>query len=185
MAWIDYKKEYDIVPQSWIIDCLKMYKITGEVVKFTEHTMENWRVELKIGGKNLTEVKIQRGIFQGDALTPLLFVIAMMPLNHIHRQCSGKYKLHKLQEKINYLIHMKDIKLFAKKEGTGNPNTGSDNKQSGYRDGIWHRKMHHANNEKRKTTHDGRNRTTKSRKNQNARRKGNLQIFGNVGSGNH
>ena len=26
MAWIDYKKANDMVPQSWIINCLKMYK---------------------------------------------------------------------------------------------------------------------------------------------------------------
>ena len=43
----------------------------------------------------------------------------------------------------------------------GNPNTESDNILSGHRDGIWHRKMHHANNEKQKTTHGERNRTTK------------------------
>ena len=42
--------------------------------------------------------------------------------------------------------------------------------------------MCHAYNEKRETTNDGRNRTTKSRKNQNAQRKGNLQILGNIGS---
>ena len=28
MDWIDYKKAYDMVPQSWIIRCLKMYKIS-------------------------------------------------------------------------------------------------------------------------------------------------------------
>ena len=44
---------------------------------------------------------------------------------------------------------------------------------------------YHANNEKRKTANDGRNRTTKSRKNQNARRNGNLQIIGNTGRGHH
>ena len=42
--------------------------------------------------------------------------------------------------------------------------------------------MCNASNEKRETTHDGRNGTAKSRKNQNARRKGNLQIVGNTGS---
>ena len=41
-----------------------------------------------------------------------------------------------------------------------------------------------ADNEKR-TTNDGRNRTTKSSKNENARRKGNLQILGDIGSGHH
>ena len=34
-------------------------------------------------------------------------------------------------------------------------------------------------------THDRRNRTTKSRKNQNAWGKGNLQVLGNIGSGHH
>ena len=34
MAWIDSKNEYDMVPQSWILNCLKMYKISNEVIKF-------------------------------------------------------------------------------------------------------------------------------------------------------
>ena len=34
MAWINYKKAYDMVPQSWIINCLKMYKISHEVINF-------------------------------------------------------------------------------------------------------------------------------------------------------
>ena len=40
----------------------------------------------------------------------------MMPLNHILRKSIARYKLSQLQEKINYLIYMDDIKLFAKKE---------------------------------------------------------------------
>ena len=54
--------------------------------------MKNWRVELIAGGKSMAETKIQRGIFQGDALSPLLFIIAMMPLNHIPRKCTVGYK---------------------------------------------------------------------------------------------
>ena len=40
----------------------------------------------------------------------------MMPLNHILRKCIGGYKLSKLQIKINHLMYMDDIKLFAKNE---------------------------------------------------------------------
>ena len=71
MAWIDYKKAYDMVPQSWIIHCLKMYKISHEVINFIEKTMQTGRVELTAKGRSLTETKIQRGIFQGDALSLL------------------------------------------------------------------------------------------------------------------
>ena len=63
----------------------------------------------------------------------------------------------------------------------GKPNTGSEDIQSGYRDEIWQRKICRANNELLKTTNDGRNRTTKSRKNQNAQRKG--KVLWNIGSG--
>ena len=116
MAWIDYKKAYDLLPQSWILHCLKMYKISHEVINFIELTMKTWRVELTAGGRSIAKTKIQRRIFQGDTLSPLLFIIAMMPLNHILRKCTARYKLSRLQEKINHLMYMDDIKLFAKYE---------------------------------------------------------------------
>ena len=88
--------------------------------------MKIWRVELTAGGRSLAETKIQRRIFQGDALSPLLFIIVMMPLNHILRKCTARYNLSRSQEKINHLMNMDDIKLYAKNEKkTGNPNIHS------------------------------------------------------------
>ena len=126
MAWIDYKKASDMVPHSWIINCLKMYKTSDEVINFIDKTMKTWRVELTAEGRRLAEVKIQRGIFQIDALSPLLFMIAMMPLSHVLRKCTAGYKLSRSQEEVNHLMYMDDIKLYAKKwKRTGNPNTHS------------------------------------------------------------
>ena len=65
-----------------------MYKISGEVINFIKKTMKTWGVELREGGRSLAEAKAQRGIFQEDALSPLLFIIAMMPLDHILRKCN-------------------------------------------------------------------------------------------------
>ena len=78
--------------------------------------MKTWKVELTARGKSLAEAKFQRGIFQGDTLSPLLFIVAMMPLDHILRKCTVRYKLSRLQEKINHLMYMDDIELFAKNE---------------------------------------------------------------------
>ena len=114
LDWL--QKAYDIVPQSWIIHCLKMYKISYEAIYFIKKTMKTWIVELIARGKTLGESKIQRGIFQRDALSPLQFIIAMMSLNHIFRKCTTGYKLCRSQEKINHLMYMDDIKLFAKNE---------------------------------------------------------------------
>ena len=65
------QKEYDMVPQSWIINCLKMYKISDEVINFMEKTIKTRRVELTAGGRSLAEAKVRKGVFQGDALSPL------------------------------------------------------------------------------------------------------------------
>ena len=83
----DFKKAYDMVQESWIINCLKMYKISSEVINFLEKTMKTWKVELTAGGRSLVKAMVQRGIFLGDALSPSLLVIVMMPLNHILRKC--------------------------------------------------------------------------------------------------
>ena len=40
----------------------------------------------------------------------------MIPLNHILRNCTAGYKLSRSQEKINHLMYVDVIKLFAKNE---------------------------------------------------------------------
>ena len=40
MAWIVNKMAYDMVPHSWIINCLQMYRISDEVINFFEKTMK-------------------------------------------------------------------------------------------------------------------------------------------------
>ena len=93
-----------------------MNKISDEVINFIEKIMKTWRVELTAGGRSLAEAKIQRGIFLGDALSPLLFIIAKMPLNHRLRKRSAGFKLSRSQERINHLMYMDGISIFAKNE---------------------------------------------------------------------
>ena len=82
-----------------------MYKILHKVMNFINKTMKTWRVKLTTGGKSLAEMKIQRGIFQRDALSPLLFIIAMMPFNHILRKCTAGYKLSRSQKNQSFNVH--------------------------------------------------------------------------------
>ena len=55
-----------------MIDCLRIYEISDKVIKFIEEIIKNYKVELILGGINLAEVKIQRGVFQRDTLSTLL-----------------------------------------------------------------------------------------------------------------
>ena len=86
-------------------------------MNFIEKTIKTRRVDLTAGDRSLAEAKIQRGIFQRDALSPLLFLIAVIPLNHTLWKCTAGYKLSKSQKKIlKKQMYMDHIKLFAKNE---------------------------------------------------------------------
>ena len=41
------------------MNCHKMFNISGEVIKFTENTMESWRVELTGDGQILALLNIR------------------------------------------------------------------------------------------------------------------------------
>ena len=40
MAWIDYKKAYDMVPYSWIIECLDLFGVTKNIKSLLVNSME-------------------------------------------------------------------------------------------------------------------------------------------------
>ena len=116
MGWIDYRKAYDMIAHSWILESLKDLGVHNKINEFLQESMKAWRVELTCGEQILGEVKINRGIFQGDTLSPLLFVIALIPLSHILRKSKAGYEFSKVKEKVNHLLFMDDLKLYAKNE---------------------------------------------------------------------
>ena len=61
----------------------------------------------------LANVNIRRAIFQGDSLQPVLSVICMIPLIQILRKLKSGYTL-KTGEKLNHLLFINDLKIFAK-----------------------------------------------------------------------
>ena len=83
MTCIDYKKVYDMVPHSSIIECLDLFGLAENIKALLVNSMENWKVMLFSGNSELGEVEIKRGIFQGDSLSPLVFVLAFLPLSLI------------------------------------------------------------------------------------------------------
>ena len=116
IAWIDYRKAYDMVPHSWIIECLNMIGVADNLKELIRRSMPRWKTILTAGKQELGEVSIQRGIFQGDCLSPLLFVICLLPMSMILRKCKAGYQLERGKTKINHLLFMDDLKLFAKDE---------------------------------------------------------------------
>ena len=65
-------------------------------------------------GEDLGEVNMKTKIFQEDSLSPLLFVLDMVPLSLILRKANLFYKRGKKKYKLNHLLFLGDLKLYAK-----------------------------------------------------------------------
>ena len=115
IAWIDYKKAYDMLPHSWTLASLEFVQVSDNILEFVKRSMANWQTELTSCGESLVKVNIRRGIFQDDSLSPLFFVICMVPLTDVLRKAKARYTLGG-GEKINHLLFMDDLKLYRKSE---------------------------------------------------------------------
>ena len=109
MSWIDYyKKAYD------------MFSIANNVQDFL-NSMKSWKLELNTSGKTLGEFDIRRGIFQGNNLSPLLFVLCMVPLTWLLRKAKAGYEWGNKGFKLNNLLFMNDLTLFTKSKNQTHP----------------------------------------------------------------
>ena len=92
MTWIDYQKAYDMIPHSWIMECLNLVGVASTFERLLKKSMEKWKTELTAYGKSLGSIAIKRGIFQGDSLPSLLFILCMIPLTMILRKAKAGYE---------------------------------------------------------------------------------------------
>ena len=75
--------------------------------------MEKCKVMLCSGNSELGEAEVKRGIFQGDSLSLLVFVLALIPLSLILRKAKT-YEFSESKEKINHLLFIDDLKFYSR-----------------------------------------------------------------------
>ena len=93
-----------------------MVGLDGNIIGLIKQSMNKWRTNLYADGRLLGSVHIRRGIFQGDSFSPLLFVIALLPLTHILRETGMGYQEEKNGAKANHLFFMDNLKLYGKND---------------------------------------------------------------------
>ena len=117
MAWVAFKKAYDMVPHSWIVETLRMFGVAENLIHVLSISMSKWKTNLIANRKPLGSVVEKRGIFQGDPFSPLLFVItALVPISMALRRINMGYKLGQNAPSLNHLFFMDDLKIYGKFE---------------------------------------------------------------------
>ena len=105
-----------MVARSWIIATMGIVALADNIIGLTEQRTNKWKNDLFANGKLLRAVPIRRWTFQGVQFSPLLFVIALLPLTHMLRETRMGYQLEKNGAKINHLFFVDNLKLYGKND---------------------------------------------------------------------
>ena len=91
--------------------CMRMFGIAQNMVGLIQNNKKQWKTVLTTGGEVLGEVHIRRGIFHGDSLSSLLFVISLIRARTlVLRKVKSGYDPGDRKGMINHLLFMDDLK---------------------------------------------------------------------------
>ena len=114
MGWIDYRKAYDFLPNSCIFKCLDMLPIADDVRRFLRKAWTSRNLFWIQMGR--IYARLNRSIFEGDSLSPLVFVICMIILSLLLRRVKVSYEWDRGEFNFYHLHFMNDLNLFLKSD---------------------------------------------------------------------
>ncbi|TBU20728.1 reverse transcriptase [Hamiltosporidium tvaerminnensis] len=102
-TWIDVKKAYDSIDKAYLTQVIENLNLPDWILKFIK------------GLKKIMNKDINKGILQGDSLSPLLFVLCMDSLSRKlnEKYSKGTIKTDAESHATNHLLFIDDLKLLA------------------------------------------------------------------------
>ena len=89
--------------------------ITENVREVLEKSLKQWKLSLNSNGNELGDVKVNRGTFQGDSLSPLLFVVCMIPISLVLRKVKAGYEWGRKEFSLNHLLYIRPQTLWEER----------------------------------------------------------------------
>ena len=88
---------------------MELFGISDNDRNILKKSMQQWMLALTSNGESLGDVDVKGGVFQGDSLLPLLFVLSMVPLSLILRKVNTNYEWRNKEYKLNHFLFMDDF----------------------------------------------------------------------------
>ena len=82
-----------------------------KIIKLLKGSISSCQTVLFSGKNRVGKINIKRDIFQGDSVSPLLFVVALVLVTVVLITPKQRYSFVKATEKLNHLLFMDDPKL--------------------------------------------------------------------------
>lgn len=117
MLFIDYRQAFDSVCRSGLYEYMEKKGIPSKLIRLVKMTTENAKAQVMIEGKLGDVITLERGVRQGDALSAILFNLALNSIlekhagtnNIVHKStqlCAYADDVVLISRNINYLKEM-------------------------------------------------------------------------------
>ena len=109
-------KTFDSIPREWMIQSLRVVKIPEKLITATETLTKQWTtiVELHKGQRSITYdvINFSNGIFQGDSISVLLFILSLNSLSYMLGKLKGYNYGNDRRKTITHNFFVDDLKLY-------------------------------------------------------------------------
>ena len=86
-VWLDYRQAFDSVTHEWLLYALTLAKVPEKLIASKRELTKAWKTKLQLNGTHesiMTEIiNFFKGIFQGDSLSVILFILSVNALAHL------------------------------------------------------------------------------------------------------
>jgi len=111
MIFIDVKKAYDCIHCESLMSILKQYGLLLKLINLIKASAMNTEIKIQVGNSLSTAAQVKTGLRQGDALSPILFNLA---LEKVVQSTSFEHGGVQIGEtKISLLAYADDLVLLA------------------------------------------------------------------------
>lgn len=110
-AWFDFSKAYDSIHHWQLLRLISALPIPPGVINTLKAAVKRWSVIVQVGRSTTNPIKVSRGVYQGDTVSPLLFILMTAG---ILQKLVGDRRINQATRG-NHLVlaFMDDIKIHA------------------------------------------------------------------------
>ena len=117
--WLDYQKAFDSFAHKWLTKALKLTKVPEKIISALVNLMKKWSTQVNIESDSVNiESKTLYylwGVFQGDSLSVIFFILRINPLSFLLNKlswcCMGLNGNGTCN--ITHLFFVDDLKLYS------------------------------------------------------------------------